>query len=177
MTGSYDKTARIVNVNTGKVLSTFEGHTDSVESVGFCNAYVDSPLFLFFCCPHYQPISSVVFICFLLLCSVSLFLTIPPSSPLLLTDSLLPLSYDQTSFGCHGVDGWEGKAVGSENGSIATDMRGSYRWGGEDQMASHRCPALLLFGGSHRTALGCTHSLMRAHMARTSKYRSRFRPF
>lgn len=36
MTGSADTTAKILNIQTGKVLGTLTGHTDSIETVGFC---------------------------------------------------------------------------------------------------------------------------------------------
>lgn len=35
ITGSYDATAALVNVNTGKVITKLEGHADAIESVGF----------------------------------------------------------------------------------------------------------------------------------------------
>lgn len=37
LTGSQDRTARLTNYVHGKVVSTYSGHTDSIESVGFCN--------------------------------------------------------------------------------------------------------------------------------------------
>lgn len=38
VTGSEDATAKVIQIETGKVLSTLSGHTDSVEAVAFNNA-------------------------------------------------------------------------------------------------------------------------------------------
>ncbi|KAL1918739.1 uncharacterized protein VTP21DRAFT_2761 [Calcarisporiella thermophila] len=37
LTGSTDSTAKLVNLNNGNIVASFENHSDSVESVGFCN--------------------------------------------------------------------------------------------------------------------------------------------
>ncbi|CAG8506111.1 8347_t:CDS:10 [Paraglomus brasilianum] len=37
ITGSTDRTARLVNLNSGAILGSFENHSESVETVGFCD--------------------------------------------------------------------------------------------------------------------------------------------
>jgi len=37
-TGSLDASVKLVNTDTGKVLSSFKGHTESVETIGFCRS-------------------------------------------------------------------------------------------------------------------------------------------
>lgn len=37
LSGSQDRTANLINVDSGKVLATFKGHEDGIEAVGFCN--------------------------------------------------------------------------------------------------------------------------------------------
>ena len=40
LTGSEDNKAALVNLGTGKLISTFENHTEAIEAVGFANGCV-----------------------------------------------------------------------------------------------------------------------------------------
>lgn len=40
MTGSADGTAKLLNIQTGKIHTTLNGHADSIETVGFCQKCV-----------------------------------------------------------------------------------------------------------------------------------------
>lgn len=40
LTGAEDGGCRLVQKETGKILSVLAGHSDSVESISFCDVYV-----------------------------------------------------------------------------------------------------------------------------------------